>query len=237
MTAMKRKGPSEHYGNSHIVVSVADVAPMTMMTWDDTKQKLKDLCTSTTAIMDDITMLPSSSLPDSLSFGRETEALLQASRDIQSMLAESIAKERSACQLEMADVYRLQMELQSLQADHDDLEQELQDMEQETSTTKDRIYEAQQICQQEMEEIDLVEAERMMHVPKLKEQISLFATTTGIKWDYEQEEALAGQIAMPSLESYCRFSIDPKMHTKFEVANYLWAAMEGDKNPALNYHV
>jgi hypothetical protein len=98
----------------------------------------------------------------------------------------------------------------------------------------DRIYEAQQICQQELEEIDMVEAERMKHVPKLKEQISLYATTTGIKWDYDQEEeVLAGQIAMPSLESMCRFSIDPKMHTKFEVANYLWAAMEGDKNPAL----
>lgn len=245
MTAMKRKGPSDNYGNNnHATTATATVVSVDainmMMTWDDTQQNLKDVCTSTTAIVDDLLILlssttsSSSTLPECLSFDGETEALVQSSRDIQSKLAESIAQERSACQVEMADLYRLQREVQSLQADRDDLTQELQDMEQESSNAMDRIYEAQQICQQELEEIDMVEAERMKHVPKLKEQISLYATTTGIKWDYDQEEeVLAGQIAMPSLESMCRFSIDPKMHTKFEVANYLWAAMEGDKNPAL----
>ena len=224
MTAMKRKGPTEHYA-SRTVVAVSSNPIM----WDETKQNLKNLRTCT--ILDELVR---SIEPFDLT--SENDALLSKAHEIKSMLSESIAKESSACQLELADIYRLQMELQSLHANHDDLEQEIQDLAAESSETKDSIYEAQQVCRQEMEQIDLVEAERMQHVPKLKEQISLFATTTGIRWDYEQDTVLAGQMAIPSHQGYCRFSIDPKTLSKFEIANYLWAAMNGEKNSAwMNY--
>ena len=166
---MKRKGPTEHYA-SRTVVAVSSNPIM----WDETKQNLKNLRTCT--ILDELVR---SIEPFDLT--SENDALLSKAHEIKSMLSESIAKESSACQLELADIYRLQMELQSLHANHDDLEQEIQDLAAESSETKDSIYEAQQVCRQEMEQIDLVEAERMQHVPKLKEQISLFATTTPSK--------------------------------------------------------
>ena len=227
MTAMKRKGTTIHYTNEAIS-SVTFVPPtVPSLTWEETRQQLRDLCSF--SILNDNLLLTL----EQFDTVQETANVLQLSQEIQSNLVESMEKERSECEIENADIFRLEMELHSCQAEYNDLEQELHDMAVESSSTKDQIYEAVQICQQEMEQMDAVEAERMRHVPKLKEQISLMATTTGIKWDYEQEEVLAGHVAIPSLEGYCRFSIDPKMHTKFEIANYLWAAMEGVTNPAL----
>lgn len=226
MTAMKRKGPTIHYTNEAIHTVTLIPPTVTTLKWEETRQQLQEICSFTA--LDNLLLTL-----EQFDTVQETASLLQTSQKIQCNLAELTDKENLACEIETADIFRLQMELHSCQADHDDLEQELQDMAAESSATKDQIYEALQICQQEMEQMDEVEAERMRHVPKLKEQISLMATTTGIKWDYEQEEVLAGHIAIPSIQGYCRFSIDPKMHTKFEIANYLWSVMEGVTNPVL----
>lgn len=45
-----------------------------------------------------------------------------------------------------------------------------------------------------VESIDLVEECRQIQVPRLKHQISLYANTTGIKWDFEDDSLLAGQV-------------------------------------------
>ena len=56
------------------------------------------------------------------------------------------------------------------------------------------IHQNHEVTQYELEELDSVEYERIQQVPKIKNQISLYAKTTGIKWDYHREHLLAGQV-------------------------------------------
>jgi hypothetical protein len=56
------------------------------------------------------------------------------------------------------------------------------------------IHEYHEMTRQELSELDFVEYERIQQVPKIKNQISLYARTTGIKWDYHREHILAGQV-------------------------------------------
>jgi hypothetical protein len=56
------------------------------------------------------------------------------------------------------------------------------------------IHQNHEMTRYELEELDSVEYERIQQVPKIKNQISLYAKTTGIKWDYHREHSLAGQV-------------------------------------------
>jgi hypothetical protein len=61
----------------------------------------------------------------------------------------------------------------------------------------------------------------------LKQQISLYATTTGIKWDFNEEHILAGQVAAQPKGGIRRFCIDPNEYSNFEIAKHLlWSLME-----------
>ena len=81
----------------------------------------------------------------------------------------------------------------------------------------------------------------------------MYATSTGIKWDFDQETLLAGQVVRIFSYTLCfvnvsythyilvslfvkqavqpkgsirRFSIDPNDYSNFEIANHLWSLME-----------
>jgi hypothetical protein len=74
------------------------------------------------------------------------------------------------------------------------LQQNVHNLEQRQLQLQRTIALHQEEASQEIESIDQVEEERKRQVPRLKTQISLFASTTGIKWDFSQEDLLSGSV-------------------------------------------
>lgn len=131
----------------------------------------------------------------------ERDGLKKDAAEKKRVLDDQLQQEQSAFSQESNDVYKLVEKIQDLKADVADIEQaisEIRDVETEVRANI-RLY--KQEASQRLQEIDVVEMERMAEVPKIKNQISLYATTTGIKWDYNREHVLAGEV-VSSLERF-----------------------------------
>jgi ABC-type transporter Mla subunit MlaD len=200
--------------------------------------------------------------PDS----EETDILEQA-RGIQSQLHDQIDQAKDACQHESDVLSNLSSRLDSMKKKRESLICEMEDLDSMQLNLQRRIALHQEEASQEIESIDQVEEERKRQVPRLKTQISLYAATTLIKWDFSSQDALSGQVvrnmqlklasgvleedpkvfiynvlmiylciylslslsiqAIPMQHGLKTFSIDPRDHSPFEVANKLWSLMEG----------
>jgi uncharacterized membrane protein YccC len=160
-------------------------------TWMKTRQKLKELRSFSA---DDLL----SSLDTCLSLQGELEKeqcnAVSGAQNIKNKLAERIEMAREACREESDDVYQKQLLLEQLRADKRALQDALEELDGIETETKERIHVCQEMASAQIESIDQVEADRMRQVPRLKQQISLYATTTGIKWDFDEENVLAGQV-------------------------------------------
>jgi uncharacterized membrane protein YccC len=161
-------------------------------TWTETRQKLKELRSFSSA--DDL--LSSIETCLSLQGDLDTELSNAAlfSQNIKRELGGRIEMAREACKEESHDVYQQQLLLEQARADKRALQDALEELDGIQAEIKERIHMCQEMASVQMESIDKVEADRMRQVPRLKQQISLYATTTGIKWDFGQEHVLAGQV-------------------------------------------
>ena len=189
----------------------------------------------------------------------ETDILEQA-REIQSQLHDQIDQAKHACQHESDVLSSLSSRLDDMKKKRQSLTSDMEDLDSMQVNLQRRISLYQEEASQEIESIDQVEEERKRQVPRLKSQISLYAATTLIKWDYACQHVLSGQVvstrnlsevleyssknmhrclliiyifiyfspqAIPMQHGLQTFSIDPRDHSPFEVANKLWGLMEG----------
>jgi hypothetical protein len=122
------------------------------------------------------------------------ENLKNSSTKIQADLDHQIALAQEACHLESNVLAELSVNLQNLQESRDKLLQEIDEIDQRQLNLHHQIALHQQETSEEMEVIDLVEEERKREVPRLKHSLSLYASTTGIKWDFLQEDVLSGSV-------------------------------------------
>ena len=266
----KRKGTDLEEPVATIVTVPSPRSTMTLK-WEETKNRLKTTTTTTTTTTSDwLSQLDEVHQMDRDLQEVQEEIQGQAS-SVQKDLEERIKEARDACREESDEVYRLQQRVREMTADCEELEQTVEDHRMEASQIQERIYQYKEEASQEIEEMDRVEADRIQQVPKLKHQISLFAKITGIKWDYQEDKLLAGQVVSSFLfsfpkakndsntntdtheNSYCRctelshgantclafpqivpdkgvierFAIDHWDLTDFEIANFLWDAIEG----------
>lgn len=138
--------------------------------------------------------------------GRAVEILKVESSQIQADLDHKIAMAKEACQVESGVLADLSNNLQGLQQSRDKLLQDMDEIDQRQLDLQHQIALHQQEASEEMEVIDSVEEERKREVPRLKHSISLYASTTGIKWDFLQDEILSGSVVSTlRWESmYCR---------------------------------
>jgi uncharacterized phage infection (PIP) family protein YhgE len=120
------------------------------------------------------------------------------SKTIQDQLKEQIRQAKDACQQESNVLSEMANKLQALQDKRKSLMQDMEQLDALQEDLQSRIELHKEEASQEIEEIDLVEEERKRLVPRLKTQISLYATTTGIKWDYsvdqDQNHILSGKM-------------------------------------------
>ena len=75
----------------------------------------------------------------------------------------------------------------------------------------------------EIEVLDQVEEARKREVPRLKSQLSLYATTTNIKWDYDDSDMISGTV-VSSLARAVAFTLpstDADIAASFSLLVYL----------------
>ena len=130
----------------------------------------------------------------SLSLSESRQRLEEQADTVLESIDQDIREARAAFQQESDDVYRLQQTVEALQVDCEELQATIDDERVEASDMQERIFAYKEECSQTVNDKDRLEAERTQHVRKLKHQISLFAKTTGIKWDYDEESMLAGEV-------------------------------------------
>ncbi|CAB9526900.1 expressed unknown protein [Seminavis robusta] len=159
-------------------------------------------------------------------FQRKQEDIKASSQSIQDRLMEKIQQEEAKCQVESANVETMEKELQEIAQERDSIANDIADLNRMRDDLTQRIAMAVEEASQQVEDINMVDEARKNQVPRLKHQISLYADTTGIKWDFEDDKRLEGHVSISSKQVVRSFSIDPQDHTKFEIANKLWGIMD-----------
>lgn len=111
----------------------------------------------------------------------------------------------------------------------EEIESQLNEIKKKTSDLvkvekelKLKIDEYRELACQEVEQLDEVEEEKKAEVYRLQKHISLLALVSGIKWDYDCVESIAGEVEIPSTGKHMRFEIDRDNHSSFDIANMLW---------------
>ena len=132
---------------------------------------------------------------------KEQQDLDQLKKDsikIQDDLNRRIAEAQEACQMESNVLAEQSRHLHQLHESRDQLLRQIDEMDQRQVELHHQIALHQQETTEEMEVIDRVEEERKREVPRLKHTLSLYASTTGIKWDFLQNELLSGSVVRTS---------------------------------------
>lgn len=136
-------------------------------------------------------------------FQRQQQQLKNKSHTIQSSLKNKISDEESKCQEESANISAMEQVLHEIAQERDSLQNDLKDLEAVRQDLEQRIASAIEEASQEVEKIDMVEESRKERVHRLKHQISLYASTSGIKWDFENEQLLEGHVVSTGLLINC----------------------------------
>ena len=122
-----------------------------------------------------------------------------------------------------AESLRLQQErLDSIQKEVDKVQSDTKELTRKEKELKIKIDQYKDQASQEVENIDEVEEEKKAEVYRLQQHISLLALVSGIKWDYDRVDSIAGEVEIPSKGKHVRFEIDREEHSDFEIANMLW---------------
>ena len=186
----KRKG--DFVENNHVVVVKAhedwkDRLEATKQSLRSRRQQYLGQATGTDPLLESIKELGAKD-------HEPMQNLLQQSKTIQQDLEARIQQEQDACQHESSLVVQLSMNLQRLEQHRDQLLQDMDEIDQRQIELQHQIALHQQEAAQEIEYLDTVDEERKREVPRLKHAISLYASTTGIKWDFTKEDVLSGSV-------------------------------------------
>ena len=137
------------------------------------------------------------SLGSVISDNTDTEiknSLLQKAEEIKCHLSSKIGQANDLRKKETGVLGELSAQLSKFHEQRQNLLREIDDLDarQRVSQEKIAIYQAE--ASQELDLIIDVEEEQKQHVPRLKMTISLYASTTGIKWDFADPDLLSGQV-------------------------------------------
>jgi chromosome segregation ATPase len=126
---------------------------------------------------------------------KEAESvMLTESAATQKKLDDAVQEAAEQCKEESAALYQLQTALHKLNTERDSMLADLSATDQQTEELNQDIHRYQQEADEEMGAIDSVEENAKKSVPRLQYLISLYASCTGIKWDFDQERLLEGEV-------------------------------------------
>ena len=122
------------------------------------------------------------------------DSLLQEAEEVKSNLSHEIQQAKYLYSKETDVLSDLSEHLTKFQETRRDLLGEIEELDdrQRVSQKNIAIYQAE--ASQELDIITGVEEQQKQQVPRLKMTISLYASTTGIKWDFADPDLLSGQV-------------------------------------------
>ncbi|MGK3741976.1 MAG: hypothetical protein ACI90V_008830 [Bacillariaceae sp.] len=122
------------------------------------------------------------------------DSLLQEAEKVKSNLSQEIQQAKYMYSKETDVLSDLSEHLTKFQETRRDLLGEIEELDdrQRVSQKNIAIYQAE--ASQELDIITDVEEQQKQQVPRLKMTISLYASTTGIKWDFADPDLLSGQV-------------------------------------------
>ena len=114
--------------------------------------------------------------------------------NIETGLKQQLQQELDACEHETRALVDLEGRVEKMKLERRTLVQEMEALDKTQIGLQNNISKYQEEASREIDSIDQVEEEQKRLVPRLKTQISLYASTTGIRWDFAQAEILSGQV-------------------------------------------
>lgn len=153
-------------------------------------------------------------------------SFLLQSQSIKSRIQSRIEECHMKCQQEEGALEEQMQHLTVMQGEENHLREKNALLVKEKKEIEQRIDQYKIEASQEVEKIDEVEEMKKMEVPRLQQQISLYASISGIKWEYDCVDSLAGEVDIPLKCLHKRFAIDKEEHTPFEIADMLWTMTE-----------
>jgi len=154
------------------------------------------------------------------------ELILTRSIELKGRIQLAIDKCSKQLQVEIEKLKNHEQNLNELQTELDRIIYKRNSLQNQSDELNRQIQLHVTEASQEMEALDTVEMDKRNEVPRLKQQLSLHATGTLIKWDYQRTDALAGELSIPSKKVLKRFSIDLNQVSSFEAANKIWDLMD-----------
>ena len=131
--------------------------------------------------------------------GDAENSMMKESEQIKSKLQREIQQAKDACQHESGVLSDLANKLDTMRQKRTSLSNNVEALNQRQIEVQRKIALHQEETSQEIDSIDQVEEEQKRQVPRLKTQISLYASTTGIKWDFAQDDILSGSVVSTAL--------------------------------------
>eukprot|EP00977_Amphora_coffeiformis_P004750 scaffold1019_cov172-Amphora_coffeaeformis.AAC.3 len=130
-------------------------------------------------------------------------------------------QQQSASQLAHQErLAELRSTLQALRGESDALQAALDDAREDMANQSERRQRLRQAAEDRLR--------TMAHkIPKLQQQISMYAMCTGIKWDYDNADAWAGHVNVPSKQTYQSFYFPRGQVSPEEMMDTIWVLMEG----------
>ena len=122
------------------------------------------------------------------------KSLLQKAQEIKNHLSSEIKLANDLREKETNVLAELSTELSNFQKQRQKLLREIDELDDRQRLSQEKIAKYQAEASQELDIILDVEAEQKRKVPRLKMTISLYASTTGIKWDFVDPDLLSGQV-------------------------------------------
>jgi hypothetical protein len=122
------------------------------------------------------------------------DGLLEEAEKIQTLLSDNVHQAKDLCNQESNVLAELCSQLAKFQKKRHDLLREIEDLDERQRVAQGKIAMYQDEASQELDIINDVEEQKKRQVPRLKTTISLYASTTGIKWDFADPELLSGQL-------------------------------------------
>ena len=138
--------------------------------------------------------------------------LVEKAEGIKSHLSIEIQQANDLCSKETDVLRDLAESLAKFQEKRLELIREIDELDDRQRVSQERIADYQAEASQELDIIADFEEQQKQKVPRLKMTISLYATTTGIKWDFSDPDVLSGQVVNCSICS-C-FSWSPSILQK-----------------------
>jgi len=164
--------------------------------------------------------------------GQETASLFQKKQEnlketIRELTSRVKSAEEEASRKEPETAHRQRME--QIDSEKQKTVQNIQDMKTECIKLESAIEKLnleQENLKKTKQQID---KETIIDVPRVKDALTLYASISNIRWDYDTDTVKGYASVVESKHPKVRpFNLDPTKHSKFYITNYLWDLMEAE---------